>query len=169
MEIINSTVADIPAMLHVYDMAREYQKEKSLNHWLSFDPELIKKEIEENRQWKILEEGNLACIFMTAFDEPYIWGEMNKDPSIYIHRIATHPRYRGNHYVLKIIDWAKEYAAMTGKQFIRMDTWGDNVQLTNYYITCGFSLTGIFTPESPKMLPEHYNCISISLLEIKIE
>jgi hypothetical protein len=168
MKIINSTLADIPAMLTLYDMAREYQQEKSLNHWLSFEPGLIKKEIEEKRQWKILEEDDMACIFMTAYDEPYIWGEKNNDPSVYIHRIVTNPLFRGNNYVLKIIDWAKEHAQKMNKQFIRMDTWGDNPKLTNYYINCGFRLLDIIIPESTKLLPEHYNCTSISLLEIKI-
>lgn len=109
MQIINSTIADIPVMPELHDIAREYQQAKSLQHWQSFDPVLLKKEIGEKRQWKIMEEGGIACIFMTAYDDPFIWGDKNKDPFIYIHRIVTNPLFRGNHYVLKIIDWAKEY------------------------------------------------------------
>jgi len=169
MQIINSTIADIPIMLDLYDIAREYQKERSLRHWLSFDPALIQTEIEEHRQWKILEEDAIVCIFMTAFDDPFIWGDRNKYPSVYIHRIVTHPAFRGNNYTIKIIDWAKDHGKQLGKKFIRMDTWGDNPKLLGYYVKCGFTFLEIVTPEASPDLPPHYDGISLSLLEIKIE
>ena len=169
MKIVNSTIADIPAMLKLYDIAREYQKAKSLRSWLPFDPALVEKEITEKRQWKIVEEDTVVCIFMIAYEDPFIWGERNNDPSIYIHRIVTHPQYHGNNYVLKIVEWAKQHAKNKGKQFIRMDTWGDNPKLTDYYIKCGFRFLGIITPETTEQLPKHYSCISLALLEIRID
>ncbi len=169
MQIMNSTIADIPVMLELYDIAREYQKEKSMRHWLSFDPVLLKKEIEERRQWKIVEEDIITCIFLTAYEDPFIWGEKNNDPAIYLHRIVTNPLYRGNNYVMKIIEWAKKHAADMGKKFIRVDTWGDNPKLIDYYIKCGFNFLGIITPEATDKLPEHYSCISLSLFEIEVK
>jgi len=169
MQILNSTIADISVMQELYDIAREYQKEKSTRHWLTFDPVLLKKEIEEKRQWKIVEEDTIACIFLTAYDDPFIWGDKNNDPSIYLHRIVTNPLYRGNNYVLKIIEWAKGHAGEMGKKFIRVDTWGDNPKLIDYYIKCGFNFLGIITPEATDKLPEHYSCISLSLFEIEIK
>jgi GNAT superfamily N-acetyltransferase len=169
MQIINCTVEDIPAMQQLYDQAREFQKEKSNWHWLSFENSMLKNEIEEKRQWKIIEEEKIACIFMTLYDDPYIWGEKNKDPSIYIHRIVTHPDFRGNNYTLTIIDWAKEQAKVLGKRFIRMDTWGENVKLRDYYVKCGFTYLETITPQSTENLPSHYTCISLSLLEIKLD
>ncbi len=168
MQITNCTIADIQLMLTFYDMARDLQQEKSIRHWQSFDPTMLKTEIEERRQWKILEGDAIACIFMTVYNDPYIWGERNNDPSIYIHRIATHRDYRGNNYTLKIIDWAKEQGRTLGKKFIRMDTWGDNPKLINYYVKCGFTLLEIITPESTGNLPAHYSCISLALLEIPV-
>ena len=168
MKILNSTIADTQLLLDFYDMARAYQKEKSNRHWQSFEPALIKKEIAENRQWKIMEGDQVACIFMTAYEDPFIWGEKNKDPAVYIHRIVTHPSRRGNNYTVKIIDWAKEHGKLLGKGFIRMDTWGDNPKLIGYYTKCGFTFLEIITPETTDQLPAHYSCISLSLFEIRI-
>ena len=42
----------------------------------------------------------------------------------------------------KIIEWAKKYCKENGKQFIRMDTWGENTKLIEYYKKCGFELEG---------------------------
>ncbi len=169
MVITNLTVDDIPLMLDFYDMAREYQKAKSLQHWQSFNLALLHKEIAEKRQWKIIESDTVACIFMTAYEDPFIWGEKNADPSVYIHRIVTHADWRGNNYTRKIIDWAQEHGRSLGKKFIRMDTWGDNQKLIDYYTGCGFHYLETVTPESTTDLPPHYSCISLSLFEIEID
>jgi Acetyltransferases len=168
MQILNSTAADIPTLYELYDHAIAYQKEKSLRHWGEFDQSLIEKEIEEKRQWKIVEDGTIACFFMIAYEDPYIWGERNADPSIYIHRIVTNPAFRGRHYIHTIVEWAKDHAAALGKKFIRMDTWGDNEKLNAYYINCGFTPFGIVTQLATENLPKHYSGISLSLLEIQL-
>ena len=169
MQIVNCEITDIPQMQEYYDIAREFQKSIKMRHWLSFDEALLTKEINEKRQWKILEEDEMACIFMTAYEDPYIWGEKNSDPSVYIHRIVTHTKWRGHNYTVKIIDWAKAHAKALEKKFLRMDTWGDNAKLIDYYINCGFNYVETLTPESTANLPAHYSCISLSLFEIKVE
>lgn len=169
MQIVNSTIEDIPLLLEFYDMAREYQKAKSLRHWQSFDTRLLETEILEKRQWKIMEDDQVACIFMIAYQDPFIWKEKDMDPAVYIHRIVTHSSYRGRNYVKLIIRWAKEHAREKDKKFIRMDTWGDNPKLIDYYRNCGFNFLGIITPEETENLPAHYSCISLSLFEIPVE
>jgi GNAT superfamily N-acetyltransferase len=169
MQIVNCTVADIPLMLHYYDLAREHQQKKSTQYWSSFDPAVVKTEVEEHRHWKIMEEDTIACIFLTMYDDPFIWGAKNADPSIYIHRIVTHPDFRGNNYTGRIVEWAKVQGKKTGKQFIRMDTWGDNPSLIGYYQRCGFALLDIVNPDSQGNLPAYYNCITLALLEMKID
>jgi GNAT superfamily N-acetyltransferase len=168
MQILNCEVKDIAVMQELYDFAREFQKSKGMRHWLNFEEELLMKEIAEKRQWKIMEGDTIACIFMTAYQDPYIWGEKDKDPSVYIHRIVTDPRWRGNNYTSKIIEWAKTHARSMGKRFLRMDTWGDNPKLIDYYVNCGFNYIETLTPESTANLPAHYSCISLSLFEIEL-
>src|SRR5688572_13438475 len=169
MLIINCVTGDIPMLYNLYESAIAYQKERSLRHWGKFERSLLEQEISEHRQWKIMEGEEIACIFMIAYDDPYIWGERNADPAIYIHRIVTNPLFRGRHYMNHIIEWAHQHAKSNNKKFIRMDTWGDNPKLNDYYINCGFKPLGIVTPETTENLPKHYSCISLSLLEIELE
>jgi GNAT superfamily N-acetyltransferase len=169
MKIVNCTPEDIPLMQEFYDIAREYQKSKNMRHWLQFDEALLTVEINEQRQWKIMEGETVACIFMTAYQDPFIWGERDKDPSVYIHRIVTHPDWHGRNYTRKIIDWAKEHAKSKDKKFLRMDTWGDNPKLIDYYTGCGFNYIETLTPESTANLPAHYSCISLSLFQIDLD
>ena len=168
MKIIASNVEDIETIFDFYDMAVIYQKTKFDKHWLPFDKAMVAKEVNDGLQFKIVEGDDVACVFAIAHDDPFIWKEKNADPSVYIHRIVTHPNFRGRHYVKAIIEWAKEYAKEHQKQYIRMDTWGDNQSLIDYYVRCGFRFLGIITPEASDTLPKHYSAITLSLFEIKV-
>ena len=168
MRIINSTKADLDTIFLLYDAAVEFQKTKFDKHWLAFDRAMVEKEIAEKRQWKIMEGDDVACIFAITYEDPFIWQEQSADAAIYIHRIVTSPIYRGRQYVKLIIEWAREHAITHNKQFIRMDTWGDNEKLINYYTRCGFTFLGTTTPKATAELPKHYSAIFLSLFEIKL-
>ncbi len=168
MTIINSESTDIETIFNLYDKAVAFQKTKFDKHWLDFDREMVQAEIAEGRQWKIMEGNDVACIFAIAYEDPFIWKEKNADPSIYIHRIVTNPAFRGKGYVKQIVAWAKEHAHAHHKKFIRMDTWGDNEALINYYQACGFKFLGTITPTASKQLPKHYSAIFLSLFEIEV-
>lgn len=166
--ILNSHPGDIDTIFSLYDDAVAYQKTKFNKHWLPFDRKMVEKEIDESRQWKIMEGDDVACIFAIAYDDPFIWGEKNADPAIYIHRIVTNPLFKGRNYVKKIIEWSKEHARENEKKFIRMDTWGDNEELISYYKNCGFDFLGSVTPSTTENLPKHYSAIYLGLFEIKL-
>jgi GNAT superfamily N-acetyltransferase len=169
MQIVNSTPEDIKTIFELYDKAMEYQKLVFHKHWQPFDPLLIQQEIGENRLWKIMVDGSVACIFSIAYSDPLIWGQRDSEPALYIHRIVTNPLFRGQGYVRIIVEWAKEYGQRIGKKYLRMDTWGDNQKLIDYYIDCGFVFVEIITPTNTALLPKHYDGINLSLFEIALE
>ncbi|MDR2146750.1 MAG: hypothetical protein LBE91_09870, partial [Tannerella sp.] len=63
MIIENSETQDIPEILRLYETAREFQKVKGAVLWPEFEQELIEMEIAENRQWKILINNQIACVW----------------------------------------------------------------------------------------------------------
>lgn len=168
MQIVNSTLNDIDEIFRLYSLATEYQKKQGAVLWPQFDRELIETEINEKRQWKILADGHIACIFATTFSDPFIWEEKDKEPSVYIHRIATNPEYRGNNLVLEIVKWAKNFAIENNKKFVRIDTVGENKKLISYYQKCGFNFLGLFKLTDTDGLPQHYHNATVSLFEIAL-
>lgn len=168
MQILPSQPKDLPTIFKFYDEAVAFQKTKFDKHWLPFDRAMVEREIAEQKQWKIVEEEAISCIFAITYDDPFIWKEKNADPAVYIHRIVTHPSCHGRGYVKRIVDWARKHAAETNKKFIRMDTWGDNEKLISYYQQCGFTYLGSITPEASEQLPQHYSAIFLSLFEIRL-
>lgn len=168
MKIINSSPEDIDTIFRLYDEGTAYQKAIARKHWKGFSRSLVESEISEKRQWKIMIGEETACVFAITFSDPFIWQEKDKDPAVYIHRIATDPQFRGNSFVKHIVAWAKEYATENGKKYIRVDTGSGNDKLNNYYIGCGFTYLGIIHLGDTAGLPEHYKGGSSSLFEIKV-
>ncbi len=168
MTIHNSTIDDINEIFRLYGMAKAFQHAKGVVEWPIFEQSLVETEIKEQRQWKLVMDNQIACVWTTTFDDPLIWLERNTDPAVYIHRIATNPDFRGNDLVKKIVNWAKKYAIANQKKFIRMDTVGKNTSLINYYKKSGFDFLGMLQLEDTDALPTHYHKANVSLFEIKL-
>jgi ribosomal protein S18 acetylase RimI-like enzyme len=169
MTITNSNLNDIPEIFRLYKLATEFQKLKFPdNQWPEFDKELISTEVLENRQFKLIIENKIACVWAITFSDVQIWEDKENNSSVYIHRISTNPEFRGQNFVQKIVDWAKNYATGKNKEFIRMDTCGKNERLINHYKNCGFDFLGIKKLENTSELPIHYHNADVCHFEIKL-
>ena len=166
--ILNSTLNDIDSIFNLYDSAVAHQKTVFHKHWQGFERSLIETEIAEHRQWKIIVGNDIACIFAVTYNDASIWRERDLEPSVYIHRIVTHPAFRGRAFVRDIIAWAHIFCQENDKRFIRMDTWADNPKLIEYYINCGFNFVGTSQPENLDGLPKHYSGNPLALFEIPV-
>jgi ribosomal protein S18 acetylase RimI-like enzyme len=168
MEIQNSTLADIDRIFELYRMAAGYMKERFHVHFPEFSRTMVETEIQEQRQWKMLINGELACIWATTFQDPQIWEEKDKDPSVYIHRITTVPAFRGQQLVKKIVDWSVSYARSHNRKYVRLDTVGENTRLIEHYQQCGFNFLGMVTLQDTTGLPDHYQLDKVSLFELPV-
>jgi hypothetical protein len=78
MDIQNSLIEDLDFIFDLYNSATVYQKERFISYWPEFDREMVINEIVESRQWKIIIDGEVACIWATTFSDPLIWEEKIK-------------------------------------------------------------------------------------------
>ena len=169
MQILPSALDDFDEIFRLYDDVITYQKTKFHRYWLGFNPAAVTQEIIEKRHWKIVVDDTIACVFSLTYNDPDIWFERDVEPSLYIHRIAVNPAFGGNGYVRNIITWAKEYAKPLGKKYIRIDTFGDNTKLIDYYTGLGFTWLENRAPFIHEASPKHYVGIELALLEIAID
>jgi GNAT superfamily N-acetyltransferase len=167
MEIKNCSWNDADAILELYDAAMDLQAKKNMVVWPKFERVFIEKEIQEERQFKVMIGDEIACNWAITFEDREIWGERDRDNSIYIHRIVTRPAFRGNRFIDAIVAWAKDYALSKGKEYVRLDTLGNNTRLIEHYKSAGFRFLGITKLENTQNLPEHYhrepNCCHFEL------
>lgn len=137
------------------------------NQWPEFEPELLRREVAEKRQFKASIKGQVACVWAIAYSDPDIWEDDDGRSNLYIHRIATNPDFRGNNFVKLIVAWAKGFAK--DKKYIRMDTCGENRKLIQHYQNCGFEFLGIKKLKDASKLPAHYHGADVCYFEIKLE
>tara|TARA_R110001592_G_scaffold245852_1_gene507444 strand:+ start:2933 stop:3451 length:519 start_codon:yes stop_codon:yes gene_type:complete len=169
MLVKNVNIEDIDEIFRLYKIASNYQKsKKTVVVWPDFDREMVSQEIAEHRQFKLLINDKIACIWAITFSDAQIWEKRNEDPAIYIHRIATNPKFRGHNFVGSIVEWAKDYAKIHNKQYIRLDTIGDNTRLITHYCNCGFNFLGMFELPNVDELPPHYKEGPACLFEIDL-
>ena len=167
--ILSCEAADITTIFARYKKAAEFQKNKrTVTVWPTFSTAMVEKEIAEQRQFKLLIDGEMACVWAIAFHDPQIWEERDCDPAIYIHRIATAPQFRGRALVKQLVQWAKGYAQKQEKKFVRLDTLGENTRLIAYYQEMGFDFLGIFPLKNTAGLPAHYQNAPACLFEIRL-
>ena len=169
IEIHNSQAKDIDIIAKLYKKASDYQIKKLAVPWPVIKRQLIKREITEKRQWKILIDKKVACVFSITYSDPQIWLELNLDAAIYIHRISTSPEFRGHYLVKEIIKWSVNYAKANNKKYVRLDTVGENLALINYYKKCGFDFLGLSKLKDTLDLPSHYHNSTVCLFQIKIK
>jgi ribosomal protein S18 acetylase RimI-like enzyme len=163
-----SDAGDLHAILELYRHASALQREKGMVVWPEISTSLIEQEITEQRQWKMVIDGQIACVWVVAFDDPLIWGEKNKDPSIYLHRIATAPDFRGQGLVEYVVKAAVDIACTMRLEYIRLDTVGKNPALVEHYTHHGFKYLGAYELASTEGLPGHYNDGPVLLFEREV-
>ncbi|MGV3642512.1 MAG: DinB family protein [Adhaeribacter sp.] len=168
MRIIPSEISDLEAIFQVFEQAAIFQKNKFGKSWQGFDRNLIQREIQEGRHFKIVLEGKLALIFSLTYEDPLIWGEKSEAAAVYLHRIAASPVFRGRGFMHQVVAWARGHARKKQKNFIRMDTWAENRNLINYYVDCGFKYLGVKRLAATSGLPDHYEGNDLCLFEIAL-
>ena len=170
MKIQKSIARDIPEIFRLYGLATNFQKNTfPENTWPTFERELVEREIQEERQFKMIMDDQIVCVWAVTFSDPQIWEERDKDPSIYIHRIATNPDFRGQKFVQEVVYWAEAFAKSHQKKYVRLDTCGNNQKLIKHYTHCGFDFLGIVRLENADELPSHYQDTDVCLFEIKLD
>ena len=163
--IANSDINDLTNIFEIYRSATEYMKSKNQVAWPEFEKKMIVEEIKNMKQWKLLINQAIACIWATTLNDELIWGKRNDEPSLYLHRIATAPDYRGQNLVRHVIKWADDYCKSNKLKYIRMDTGGLNEGLIKYYENLGFEFLSAEALDETNDLPQHYSNVPICLFQ----
>ena len=168
MKISRSDISDIDGIFRIFSEAIEYQRQRGFELWPIFEKKLIEAEINEGRHWKIVIGNEMACVFSVLYSDPLIWKVLDKNDSVYLHRIATSRQHKGKSLINAVRDWAIDHARQNERRFVRMDTWGNNVNMRDYYIRHGFTfLKQQYLDQEKDEIP-HYGGAVLSLLQIEV-
>lgn len=165
-QIINTNPADLPVVYWLFEEAIAYQKRNNYIPWNGFDKDILQQDIDSKRQYKIVINREIVCIFSVLNSDPFIWQEKEDGRALYIHRVVVNPAHHGQNHFKKIVTWVIDYALSVGKKSIRMDTWGDNPKIIEYYKKFGFRFIEFYTTGCQTELAVQNRNLKVALLEM---
>lgn len=160
-----ATPAHLPEIRAAYADARALQAVNRAFQWPEFTDRSILDEIDAGRLFRVRDGDAFVGVFSVAYEDPAIWGELERGAHIYLHRFARSATYPGRGLVDAILDWAVARCRELGREGLRLDTWGRNDALIAYYQSRGFNLITKLTMGSDPRLPPHYDGLHLALLE----
>ena len=170
MKIHRSTPSNENMFRDFWNRAVSFQESNRLPLWPPYPEQMMKNEIRARLHFSVfMTDGVLAGYFSLALSDELIWGEKERGDAIYVHRMCVNPDRKGNKLAASVLSWAYGYATGAGRKFIGMDTWGDNPQLLNYYIACGYRHIANRQLGSVPGLPPHYKNINLALFENAVD
>ena len=166
MRIHPSTTSSENKFRDFWSAAISYQVSKQLPLWSPYPEQKIKDEIQTGLHFSVFTPDDvLAGYFSLALSDELIWNKEERGDAIYIHRMCVNPDRKGCNLTTSVLAWAYGYALGVGRKFIRMDTWGNNQRLVNYYVACGFRHIGNRQLGVAPELPPHYHNANLALFE----
>ncbi|MFA6058254.1 MAG: GNAT family N-acetyltransferase [Taibaiella sp.] len=167
-KIINTANNDLTDVLWLFEQAMELQGRNGYKVWEDVDKASLEKDIASGLQYKIVQGNDILCIFSIQYNDPFIWRDRDRNDAIYLHRIVVNPNFKGQKQFQKVLDWAKDFAQSKGLQYVRMDTWADNLKIIEYYKSFGFAFIENYkTPDAPELPIQNRN-LNVALLELKL-
>ncbi len=168
MEITKTLPEDLGMMRYMWESAISFQKDTGNPLWPDFPEELLVKEIEAGLNYKLTSGNEILCYFSIAFTDPEIWGDMERGDALYLHRGVTNPAFRGLGLTRFIFEWARVMARLIDRKYIRIDTWGSNRSLIDYYSKSGFKHIGYKQMGEAPGLPAHYRNLRLAIFETTV-
>jgi ribosomal protein S18 acetylase RimI-like enzyme len=169
MEITKTTQDDLETMRRMWDDALTFQKESGNPVWPEFPEDIILNEMESELNYKLTTGNKILCYFSVSFSDPLIWDEMERGDALYLHRGVTASEFRGLGLTRFVFEWARVKARLINRKYIRIDTWGSNKELINYYIRAGFRHIGYKQMGESPELPSHYNNMKLAIFETDVD
>lgn len=145
MEIRNTILEDLDAVLDIYDKAKQYMRENgNLNQWVNGYPsrELVTTDINKGISYVCIDNNEIVATFcyIPGIDPTYIhiyegsW--LNDEPYSVIHRIASISHQKG--VATYCLDWCFKQC-----NNLRIDTHRDNIIMQKLVLKNGFQYCGI--------------------------
>ena len=168
-KIEHTTEEDLEFVFWLFEQAIAYQKQKQYNIWKNYDKDLLRSEVKNKTQYKIVINQKTALIFSVVYDDKLVWGEHDKDDSIFLHRIVVNPEFKGLRLFGVVLDWSIKHAQSLNRSFVRMDTWASNGNIIKYYESFGFVFIGNNrTPDNQELAIQHRG-LHVALLQLSLD
>jgi GNAT superfamily N-acetyltransferase len=104
----------------------------------------IGKWIENDELFVAKLKGEIVGAMKLQEVDRHYWPDIPEGESLFLHRLAIKRSVSSLGMSGKLINWARDYTASMGKQYLRLDTGNELVRLCAFYESKGFVKHSIF-------------------------
>lgn len=154
-----ATAADLPAALDIIRRVVPLMLADGNEQWQLDYPnaEVLGRDVAAGQLWVATDAGSggdaavvVGLAAITSAREPEYerlekWAGGPAAPAVVVHRLATHPDWRGRGVAAAIMQQAERVAAAAGIRFVRVDTNLANAATQKLFPKLGFSYVGEIT------------------------
>ena len=167
--IIHTNLDDLPFIYSLFDDAIIYQRRNGYPDWKDYSKDVLEDDILKQKQFKIIINEEIACIFTCCLEDKIVWRERDQSDAIYLHRIVSNKDHKGQKLFQDVLSFTISKCKELNRQFIRLDTWANNDSIINYYASFGFDIVKYsINPDIPE-LPIQMRGNRVALMEYKLE
>ncbi|HKF74893.1 MAG TPA: GNAT family N-acetyltransferase [Candidatus Dormibacteraeota bacterium] len=131
---------DVEEVAAILEEAAAWLRSRGIDQWPARWPRSwLAARIREAECYLALRDGRAAGTLSLQRSDLPIWGERPPD-ALYVHRLAVRRRDAG--LGRRLLTWAEQAAAATGRRYLRLDCLAENRQLTAYYERAGYCHRG---------------------------
>ena len=130
---------DVPQIEALLGEATAWLADRGI-FWLRDSSGPASERIARGGVWAVRTEPDGLLIATVSLDEvpaPELWGTQPPD-ALYVHRLTVTRAYSGQGIGALLLDFAGDYAARTGRAWVRLDCNKTNMRLQAYYAGNGF-------------------------------
>ncbi|MBZ9629610.1 GNAT family N-acetyltransferase [Salegentibacter sp. LM13S] len=147
--IRKANLEDLNEIKKLTEACAEALQQQNIHQWNEHYPSREKLQNDIQREelfvYEIEEDRIIAIMVLTPkMDAVYenIQWLTETDKNLYIHRLATHPKFWGKGYARKMMDFAEEFAKNQNSTSIRLDTFSKNIRNLKFYENRGYERLG---------------------------
>jgi len=148
IEVRQAQPADFEAVMAILEEASQWLLSKSIHQWPAgaFPKTYVANAIERGEFYLARQNGQAAGTIKLQWSDKLIWGDQPDDAG-YVHHLAIRRAFAGHQLGRQLLHWAEGQVAAADKQYLRLDCWGENVKLKQYYERAGYLPCGEFKQE----------------------
>ena len=126
-------------------------------HWNMHYPnyDIVSKDIEKESLFIIKSKGFLIGMFVLNNEQVEAYHSVDwkagANKSLVIHRMAIHPKWKGQDIESKMLSFIEEYTSENGYDAIRLDLFGGKEEEVNFFKSNAFEEKGEFLMEYQKV------------------
>lgn len=114
-------------------------RKKGLWSQKQVDESELRKNYKLNELFFLTDSSNILGMVFIQESDPLFWPEVEDNESIFLHKLAVLPSYKGRGFGRCIIELSIDIARQRGLNWVRLDC-DVRPELTKYYENHGFSL-----------------------------